>query len=181
MSQYESFEPLLSFLDVPNMPHIYWSDSSGWIMAEFMYDVVKEEIKAEVHTASYVVLTCDETTIVDNGSWMSIHAYTYKNSVRMPFLIGLEKVVEAPSVDHFMKVILQALERGGVVLCKGCHKEAFMLRCRRGYYIPGDSNWGHCAVAAESGLVLHWCALCNAQSEPCGQNAIGFERGKAST
>jgi hypothetical protein len=113
MSQYELFEPLLSFLDVPNMPHMHWSDSSGWIMAEFMYDVVKEEIKAEVHVASYVALTCDETTTVDNGSWMSIHAYTCQNWVRVPFLIGLEKVVEAPSTDHFMKVLLQALERGG--------------------------------------------------------------------
>jgi hypothetical protein len=74
MSQYESFEPLLSFLDVSNMPHMHWSDSSGWIMAEFMYDVVKEEIKVEVHAASYVVLICDETTTVDNGSWISIHA-----------------------------------------------------------------------------------------------------------
>jgi hypothetical protein len=113
MSQYELFEPLLSFLDVPNMPHMHWSDSSSWIMAEFMYDVVKEEIKAEVHVASYVALTCDETTTVDNGSWMSIHAYTCQNWVRVPFLIGLEKVVEAPSTDHFMKVLLQALERGG--------------------------------------------------------------------
>jgi hypothetical protein len=79
MSEYESLEDLFSFLDVPNLPHMHWSESSGWIMAEFMFDVVKAEIKAEVSAAPYVVLTCDETTIVDNGSWMSIHAYTCQN------------------------------------------------------------------------------------------------------
>jgi hypothetical protein len=113
MSQYESLEDLFSFLDVPNFPYMHWSDSSGCIMAEFMFDVVKAEIKAEVSSAPYVALTCDETTTVDNGSWMSIHAYTCQNWVRVPFLIGLEKVVDAPTADHFTALLLQALERGG--------------------------------------------------------------------
>jgi hypothetical protein len=41
MSEYESLEDLFSFLDVPNLPHMHLSESSGWIMAEFMFDVVK--------------------------------------------------------------------------------------------------------------------------------------------
>jgi hypothetical protein len=113
MSQYESLEDLFSFLDVPNLSHMHWIDSFGWIMAEFMFDVVKAEIKAEVSIAPYVALKCDETTTVDNGSWMSIHAYTCQNWVRVPFFIGLEKVVDAPTANHFTALLLQALERGG--------------------------------------------------------------------
>jgi hypothetical protein len=33
--------------------------------------------------------------------------------VRVPFLIGLEKIVDAPIADHFIALLLQALERGG--------------------------------------------------------------------
>jgi hypothetical protein len=58
---------------------MHWSDSFGWIMVEFMFDVIKDEIKAQVSITPYVALTCDETTTVDNGSWMSIHAYTCQN------------------------------------------------------------------------------------------------------
>ena len=82
-------------------------------MAEFMFDVVKDEIKAEAFAAPYIVLTCDETTTMDNGSWMSIHVYTCQNWMRVPFLIELEKIVDAPTADHFTALLLQALERRG--------------------------------------------------------------------
>ncbi len=44
-------------------------------MAEFMFAHVINAILAKVSIANYVAFTCDEVSIVDNGSWISIHAY----------------------------------------------------------------------------------------------------------
>lgn len=65
MLEYKSLEELYEFLDVPNMPRMHWSYTLGWQMAEFIYDVVKEEIKSQVGD---LAVNCDQTTLVDNGS-----------------------------------------------------------------------------------------------------------------
>jgi hypothetical protein len=41
-------------------------------MAEFLFAHV---ILAKVSTDNYVAFTCDEMSTVDNGSWISVHAY----------------------------------------------------------------------------------------------------------
>jgi hypothetical protein len=32
---------LYSFLEVPDLPTLHWSDGVGWLMATYMYDLVK--------------------------------------------------------------------------------------------------------------------------------------------
>ena len=59
--------------------------------------------------ANYVALTCDEVNTIDNGSWISIHAYVVQNWSRVPYLISLEKVVEGSSSDNLTQVIIDAL------------------------------------------------------------------------
>jgi len=44
-----------------------------------MYEEVKDAVKQEIGTGNYVAMTTDEVTTVDNGSWISIHAYVVKN------------------------------------------------------------------------------------------------------
>ena len=48
MVHYESLEPLYAFLEVPNLPNMHWYDSSGWIMAKFIYIEVTAAIKSKV-------------------------------------------------------------------------------------------------------------------------------------
>ena len=97
MLEYESRAALYEFLNVPNFPRMHWSNNSGWIMAEFMYSEVRAAILRVFAIANYVALTCDEVSTIDNGSWISIHAYVVQNWSRVPFLISLEKVVEGSS------------------------------------------------------------------------------------
>jgi hypothetical protein len=40
-----------------------------------MFVHVINVILAKVSTTNYVVFTCDEVSTMDNGSWISIHAY----------------------------------------------------------------------------------------------------------
>jgi len=60
---------------VLNNPKMHWSDNLGWIMVEFMNVHVINAILTKVFAPNYVVLTCDEVSTMDNGSWISIHAY----------------------------------------------------------------------------------------------------------
>ena len=109
MLEYESRAALYEFLNVPNFPRMHWSDNSGWIMAEFMYAEVRTAISRVLVGANYVALTCDEVSTIDNGSWISIHAYVVQNWSRIPYLISLERVVEGGGSDNLTQVIIDAL------------------------------------------------------------------------
>ena len=100
MVEYESRETLYEFLDVPNFPRMHCSDNFGWIMVEFMYAEVRIAISRVLVGANYVALTCDEVSTIDNGSWISIHAYVVHNWSGVPFLISLERVVEGGGSDN---------------------------------------------------------------------------------
>jgi hypothetical protein len=109
MLEYESRAALYEFLNVPNFPRMHWSDNSGWTMAECMYAEVRTAISRVLVGANYVALTCDEVSTIDNGSWISIHAYVVQNWSRIPFLISLERVVEGGGSDNLTQVIIDAL------------------------------------------------------------------------
>jgi hypothetical protein len=91
MVYYESLEPLYAFIEVLNMPQIHWSDSNGWVMAEFIYIEVTAAIKPKVQFAPFFAISCNETISVDNGSWLSVHAYICEDWSRIPYLIALKK------------------------------------------------------------------------------------------
>jgi hypothetical protein len=112
---YESLLQLYQYIDVPNLPRMHWSDSSGWQMAEFLYAEVRDAIKVQCSDAPFFAVTCDETTSCDNGSWMSIHAYICQDWSRIPLLIGLKRIIEAPNADHLTSVVLEALQSGAGV------------------------------------------------------------------
>ena len=78
-------------------------------MAEFMYAEVRTAISRVLVGANYVVLTCDEVSTIDNGSWISIHAYVVQNWSCVPFLISLERVVEGGGSNNLTQVIIDAL------------------------------------------------------------------------
>jgi hypothetical protein len=109
MLEYESKATLYEFLNVPNFPIMHWSDNSGWIMVEFMYAEVRTTISRVFVGANYVALTCDKVSTIDNGSWISIHAYVVQNWSRIPFLISLERVVEGGGSNNITHVIIDAL------------------------------------------------------------------------
>lgn len=170
MLEYESLFSLCEFLEVPFLPRSHWTDSSGWIMAEFLYDMVRSEIRSRVSSTDFVAVTCDETTSVDNGSWLSCHAYVCENWERVPYLVALTKVIEAPTANTFLELILQSLEKGAgvgpdalerMLLCFGADGVSAFQGCRTGVtvqlqqknnpFMLGVHCWAHrINLAAES-------------------------------
>ncbi len=94
---------------VLNNPKMHWSNNLGWIMVEFMNVHVINAILAKVFAPNYVVLTCDEVSTMDNGSWISIHAYVMQHWVKVPMLNFLQRVVDGLEVDNLTIIIMEAL------------------------------------------------------------------------
>jgi hypothetical protein len=92
MTEFESRFALYDFLKVPDLPHVHWSDGAGWLMACHMYDFVKAKHRAMLEAASYFSLTADETSAVDNCSYIVVHVYVLQDWVRIPLILHLQKL-----------------------------------------------------------------------------------------
>jgi hypothetical protein len=92
MNEFENKFKIYDFLDVPDFPRVHWSDGAGWLMAEHMYDIVKKMHRALLAAASYLSLTADETTAVDNYSYIAVHCYVLQDWNRVPLLLHLQKM-----------------------------------------------------------------------------------------
>ena len=111
MLEFESRYALYQFIGVPNVLVKHWSNSSSWIMANHMYTLVKDKMKALIDAASFVALTADETSAIDNNSWVAIHAYVVENWVRKPLFISLEKIeTEGATLDSLTIVLTSTME-----------------------------------------------------------------------
>jgi hypothetical protein len=65
--------------------------------------------------AQFFSVTCDEVTILDTQSWISIHGYVCENWTRKSMLLSLEQVVEGGGADSLTKVIVNAIKTSGGV------------------------------------------------------------------
>jgi hypothetical protein len=83
---------LYSFLELPDLPTFHWSDNAGWLMATYMYDLVKEKHRAMLAAAQFISLTADETSAVDNLSYIVIHVYLLQDWVRVPIILHINKL-----------------------------------------------------------------------------------------
>jgi hypothetical protein len=71
-----------------------------------MHRQMKHKTIFTIIFSTYVTLTRDEITIVDNGNWISIHAYITSNSVCIPIMISLQEVVSRVGVDNLTTMIM---------------------------------------------------------------------------
>jgi hypothetical protein len=76
---YETNRSMLQFLGVPKIVKRHWSDVAGWILAECMFRQVEAKSLEIVKCARFISTSCNEVTSIDNGSWISIHAYVVQN------------------------------------------------------------------------------------------------------
>jgi hypothetical protein len=75
MQEYEAIRPLDELLAMPKNSKKHWIDSSSWTMIEFMHHEVMRATRVTMEVVRYVVLSCDDVSIVDNQYWLSIHYY----------------------------------------------------------------------------------------------------------
>jgi len=118
---------LYSFIAVPMNPKMHWSNSSSWVLVEFMYAQVINAIMVIFFIVNYVALTCDEVNMVDIVSWISIHVYLMQKWVKIPMLISLQKVVHGIGVDNLTTMIMDALQNARGLSLESIGQKLFIL------------------------------------------------------
>ncbi|KAG0572707.1 hypothetical protein KC19_VG119100 [Ceratodon purpureus] len=113
MLEYESRLTLYKFLNVLDLPNVHWCDNSCRVMASYIYRVVIEEIKNLIRDASFIVVTIDEVTSIENGSYLPVHYYTVNDWVRVLHVISLRKVDCASIAANLTKLVVEAVKTEG--------------------------------------------------------------------
>jgi len=76
-----------------------------------MYSFVKERIKSLLLVAPFLALTTDETSSVDNTSWIAIHCYTMNDWERLFLLINIQKLEsDGTTVNSLTTILTIAIE-----------------------------------------------------------------------
>lgn len=75
MVEIESRQALYKLLEGLDMPSTHWYDTSGWVMAMYMYKQVMQETGRMIVDARFLVVTMDEVIAVDNNNFLSVHIY----------------------------------------------------------------------------------------------------------
>ena len=74
-----------------------------------------------VNGTNYMLLSCNEVTIVDNQSWISIHAYVLVDWERVLLLLSLERLTKGSTAAYIAKVIVNVVVRDGGMSAKEMH------------------------------------------------------------
>jgi len=64
----------------------------------------------------FISINCDEITILDNQSWISMHAYVVENWKRQPILLNLERVVDKGTSNNLTADIVRSFTNLGGLL-----------------------------------------------------------------
>jgi hypothetical protein len=68
MIKYEQMQSLFAFFKVPNNPLKHWNDCVGWEITKNLYRVVLNAIKEVILTSSFLSISTNEVTTIDNHS-----------------------------------------------------------------------------------------------------------------
>jgi hypothetical protein len=61
-------------------------------IAEVMHFIVVNAAKEIIYVARYIVVSGDEVTMIDNKSWVNVHAYLVDGFKCIPCFVEFEKV-----------------------------------------------------------------------------------------
>ncbi len=82
-----------------------------------MHHIIMESKKVAIQKAKYIIVSCDEVTIIDNQSWCSVHAHIIDGFKRVPLLLNLERLLGGGTLNNFIVLILKSLmEYGGLTI-----------------------------------------------------------------
>jgi hypothetical protein len=110
MTEFLSRFKLYEFLAMPDLPHMHWSIGSAWLMAEHIWDLVKKRIADLVKAARFIVVIADETSTVDNTSWIVIHVYVMEHWGRVSHLYSLQKIEsDGATANNLTQTLMDAL------------------------------------------------------------------------
>jgi uncharacterized membrane protein len=86
MIKYEQMQSLFAFLKVPNNLLKHCNDCVGWEIAKVLHRVVLIAIEKVILASSFLSISTNEMTTIDNHSWNFVHCYVVVGWNRMPTL-----------------------------------------------------------------------------------------------
>ena len=102
--------------------------------------------------ASDIVVTCDESTAVDNTSWLCLHVYVMHNWSRKPLLLTLQKLdSDGYTADSLLTVITGILAYHSKMELE---QIAAKLIC---FGADGVSSFQGCRNEVSKQLLENWC------------------------
>jgi hypothetical protein len=90
----------------PSLLNNLWhhqSNSSAWIMAKYMDQLVFTNTCLAIQKARFISIYVDEGIIMDCQSWFSFHVHSWKH---VPILLTLEQMVNGGKTNNFKKVVM---------------------------------------------------------------------------
>jgi hypothetical protein len=78
-----------------------------------MHVVLLEAIKITFVIATFVVMTTNEVTIIDNTQWFSIHFYVVQKCKRIPILFCVETICISIICNNIFALMLKCMLKFG--------------------------------------------------------------------
>jgi hypothetical protein len=83
MLAYEAQKDLFDFLNLEESPKMHWTNNYGRVMAQHIHGIILEATQFAIGATQYLSLICDEVSIIDNQSWLLVHAYVVQNWLKL--------------------------------------------------------------------------------------------------
>ena len=115
MTDYPEMSGLLHFLKVPNYPVNHWLINSGWEWASCIAQVEIEDVQRKTKESTFIALSLDEVTTIDNMSWVCMHVYTIQNNVRQPHLLSVAKLRDNATAETLFQLVKRNLIEYGAM------------------------------------------------------------------
>ncbi len=96
-------------LNVLDNPIKHWSNGSRWEMVDCMSKQILKQTQTTIVGENFLFLNVDEVIIIDNQSWISVHAYVMHAWKRNHILLTLHCVVEGGNAYNLIIIIVQTL------------------------------------------------------------------------
>lgn len=74
-----------------------------------MHGVLLEATKTLFVATSFITISADEVTTIDNTKWLSIHLYVMQNWKRIPILLCMVIVSTSATFDNIYALMLKCL------------------------------------------------------------------------
>ncbi|KAJ9516416.1 hypothetical protein QJQ45_011083 [Haematococcus lacustris] len=114
MTDIEHTPDLFRVARTPAIAAKHWKDDSAWQIAEALYSVMRKHDLEVLQSATFLSLSLDEATTVDNRAVMCVHGYVVKDFTRRPVFLYLKEVLESHTADELFKVLLSVLDDTGL-------------------------------------------------------------------
>jgi hypothetical protein len=114
-------------LNDPYNPSMHRSINVSWNLAKFMHMQNKKSLSRLIKLPSFIVVSCDEVTTIDNGSWICIHVHVVQSWVKVLIMLQVEHIMDGSRNNNFIKVIIVTLIRCGGLIKEDVSRNCYVL------------------------------------------------------